>query len=71
VNEDEKFSWWAVTGQAGAGKSRLVFELCHRLPASWFGFFLNDGTTINDMERFDLLQGVYLISPKMIFNGMH
>lgn len=52
IKADAEFAWWAVTGQAGAGKSRLAFELLHRLPACWFGFFLNDNTTINDFDRF-------------------
>ncbi len=39
---DSPFSWWTVTGQAGVGKSRLALEMLNRLPATWFGFFLND-----------------------------
>ena len=41
VKDDRKFLWWAVTGQAGAGKSRLALELLYNLPTSWFGFFIN------------------------------
>ena len=52
INTEDKFSWWAITGQAGAGKSRLAFELIHKLPASWFGFFLNDGIELKDVEEF-------------------
>lgn len=52
IKLDKKFAWWTVTGQAGAGKSRLAFEMLHRLPACWFGFFLNDNTTINDLDCF-------------------
>ena len=39
---DNSISWWAVTGQAGAGKSRLGLEMLNRLPSTWFGFFLDD-----------------------------
>ncbi len=42
LTNDSRFSWWAVTGQAGAGKSRLALEMLNRLPATWFGFFLQD-----------------------------
>ncbi len=42
VMADNDFCWWAVTGQAGAGKSRFALELLHRLPPTWYGFFLDD-----------------------------
>ncbi len=42
LDNDAPFYWWAVTGQAGAGKSRLTLETLNRLPATWFGFFLKD-----------------------------
>lgn len=61
VKGDEKFAWWTVTGQAGAGKSRLAFETLHRLPACWFGFFLNDTTTKNDIERFEPFTNTLII----------
>ena len=46
------FSWWAITGQTGAGKSRLAFEFIRQLPVSWFGFFANDRSTQKDIEQF-------------------
>ena len=52
VFQDKDFSWWAVTGQAGAGKSRLALELLRQLPTSWFGFFLNDKSGEKDVESF-------------------
>lgn len=42
LSNDTRFSWWSMTGQAGAGKSRLALELLNRLPATWFGFFIKD-----------------------------
>ena len=50
VYQDRSFSWWAVTGQAGAGKSRLALELLRQLPAPWVGFFLNDNCSEKDVE---------------------
>lgn len=32
-------SWWAVTGEGGYGKSRLLLEWLKHLPNNWFGFF--------------------------------
>ena len=46
------FSWWAITGQAGAGKSRLAFEFIRQLPPCWFGFFVNDNTMQSDVEQY-------------------
>lgn len=45
-------SWWVITGQAGAGKSRLALEMLKKLPVSWFGFFLNDKVSVNDIHAF-------------------
>lgn len=52
VNADTDFSWWTVTGQAGAGKSRLAYELLRHLPLSWFGFFISDAFYEKDIETF-------------------
>lgn len=52
LNGDDAFSWWSITGQAGSGKSRLALELLHRIPAGWFGFFLDNKATSKDIETF-------------------
>lgn len=52
VNADIDFCWWAVTGQAGSGKSRLAFEMLKMLPVPWFGFFINDDIAIKDIDNF-------------------
>lgn len=52
IETDRPFSWWAVTGQAGAGKSRLAFELLGRLSSSWFGFFINEHVLQSDVEGY-------------------
>lgn len=46
------FGWYAVTGQAGAGKSRLAFEILHRIQKEWFGFFLCDTASEKDVNEF-------------------
>ena len=48
----KEVSWWAVTGQAGSGKSRLAFEFLHRLPVPWFGFFINKNASEKYFEEF-------------------
>ena len=52
IYSEGTFSWWAITGQAGAGKSRLAFEFIRQLPSCWFGFFVNDSTTQSDVEQY-------------------
>lgn len=52
LQSDATFSWWSVTGQAGAGKSRLALEMLRKLPVCWFGFFINDRAAINDIDDF-------------------
>lgn len=44
--------WWAITGQAGAGKSRLAFELMHKMTKSYFGFFINPSAKSEDVKSF-------------------
>ena len=61
IEADKKFSWWTITGQAGAGKSRLALEILHRLPTCWFGFFLNDNATKNDLDQFEPFTNTLII----------
>ena len=44
--------WWAITGQAGSGKSRLAMELLYRLQTTWTGFFLNDNVPAETVKNF-------------------
>lgn len=44
--------WWAITGQAGSGKSRLAYEFMNRNKTKWFPFFLNDLVTIAEVKDF-------------------
>ena len=50
VEAADKLSWWAITGQAGAGKSRLALELMGR--TGWYSFFLNDRATLEQANSF-------------------
>lgn len=53
VDNDKRFTWWAITGQAGAGKSRLAYEFIRELPASWFGFFIRDHALQNSQNSIE------------------
>lgn len=52
IGDTASFSWWALTGQASSGKSRLAYELICQLPSNWFGFFVNDNALQSDVEGF-------------------
>ena len=39
VESDLKFAWWAVVGEGGIGKSRLVLESLKKMAPNWFGYF--------------------------------
>lgn len=41
----EKTSWWAVTGEGGMGKSRLLLQWLRNLPSDWYGFFADSSTS--------------------------
>jgi len=49
LGDDRHFSWWAVTGAGGIGKSRLILEWLKKLPTDWFGFI---GNTSNRSEAY-------------------
>lgn len=53
LEEDQKFLWWAITGQAGAGKSRLALEFLKQFAGKWFGFFVNENATQSDFDSFE------------------
>lgn len=36
-----QIAWWAVTGEGGMGKSRLLLHWLRNLPSDWYGFFAN------------------------------
>lgn len=44
--------WWAITGQAGSGKSRLAMEMLYQLLPTWTGFFLNDDVLKETVKNF-------------------
>ncbi len=52
IEYGDSICWWAVTGQAGAGKSRLALQMLKQLPCTWFGFFLNDKASLSDVRNF-------------------
>lgn len=38
LRDDRLCCWWAITGQAGSGKSRLAYEFMNRNKTIWFPF---------------------------------
>lgn len=50
---NQKQLWWAVTGEGGYGKSRLLLEWLKHLPNDWFGFFGETSLeTLVDYQQF-------------------
>lgn len=52
VANPRPFTWWAMTGQGGIGKSRVALELLGKLPSVWFGFFVAETFRESDLESF-------------------
>lgn len=52
LETDRDFSWWAITGQGGSGKSRLALELLKRSKTQYFGFFANPNSSEADINEF-------------------
>ena len=52
VANPRPFTWWAMTGQGGIGKSRVALELLGKLPSAWFGFFVAETFRESDLESF-------------------
>lgn len=61
LETDSLFQWWALTGQGGAGKSRIAYELLRRCQSGWFGFFLNYNVTAAMSERFEPFNDTLII----------
>jgi hypothetical protein len=40
LEQPEPFSWWAIIGSGGCGKSRLALEVAQHLPEGWTGGFV-------------------------------
>lgn len=49
---DTLFSWWAITGQGGSGKSRLAYEFLKQLGGKYCSFFLNSFANESDIDHF-------------------
>jgi tetratricopeptide (TPR) repeat protein len=52
LDDDARFSWWAWTGSAGMGKSRLALEVCQSASEHWHAGFLRESNQrdLNDLQ---------------------
>ena len=64
-------SWWAVTGQGGAGKSRLAYEFLCRGRADYFSFFLDPNADEADVHRFCPFNNTFIIIDYIKGNEAH
>lgn len=53
--------WWAVTGPAGSGKSRLAFEVMRRLVPEYYSFFLDADADLSCAEEFVPFQNTLVV----------
>jgi len=51
MGAQETFSWWIITGPAGAGKSRLALELSEAVKGGWYAGFLSRTDSFTDWSR--------------------
>lgn len=58
---DSQISWWAITGQAGAGKSRLAYEFLQRGKHGYFAFFLNSTAPGEAVDQFTPFNHTFVI----------
>ena len=61
LKDERSLLWWAITGQAGSGKSRLAFEFMKINKTNWFSFFLNDSVSISEAKEFLPFTGTILV----------
>lgn len=52
LQTSQRFSWWLLTGPAGAGKSRLALELCYDIRPTWNTGFLSRTDNFTGWSRF-------------------
>ena len=68
LEADAMVAWWAITGQAGAGKSRLAYELIKKVGRNWFSFFLSSSATTDDVKRFEPFSDTIVIIDYVLGN---
>lgn len=71
LEQDTETMWWAITGQAGSGKSRLAYELMKKVPAGYFAFFLNPSANLEDVKRFKPFSDTLVIVDYVLGNESH
>ncbi len=66
---DQELCWWAITGEGGFGKSRLLLEWLKRLPNNWFGFFgETNSESIYEYQQFNPFNNTIIILDYILGN---
>ena len=68
---DTRFLWWAITGQAGAGKSRLAYECMKKTPFGFFSFFVNLSAGLEQARQFIPFSDTLIIVDYVLGNESH
>ena len=61
AENDRPAAWWALTGQAGAGKSRLAYEFMKRIFGKYYAFFLNGSVDAALVKKFQPFSDTFVI----------
>jgi hypothetical protein len=63
LNSDTHFSWWALTGAGGSGKSRLAFEFAKstNMQTSWISKFLQWDKKLLDFDTYEYAKPLLII----------
>ena len=68
---DTRFLWWAITGQAGAGKSRLAYECMKNTPLGYFSFFVNLFADPEQTRQFIPFSDTLIVVDYVLGNELH
>lgn len=65
---NQPIQWWALVGEGGIGKSRLVYQWLQNLPNNWFGFFASISENTDAFQRFQPFSNTVMVFDYVLGN---